>query len=97
MDQADAQYSYMLNQEYHWREDRCERNNKKVEADGGGRATKGGKHDRTKLQTEMIGKQKFDCISGYYDADLSTVTSITDINKGGRRVQDKHIAEGKED
>ena len=44
----------------------------------------------------MIGKQMVECISDYYNADLFTVRSITDINKGGRRVQDKYIADGKE-
>ena len=96
MDQADAQYSYNVNTEYHFREVRRALINTKVDADGN-RVAKVGKHDRTKAQTEMIGKQMIDSISEYSVADVSAVTrSIAEINTAGRRVQDKRIAVEKE-
>ena len=95
MDQSDAQYCYLVNKEYYLREVRRALNNTKKDADGN-RATKAGKHDRTKTQTEIIGKQMIECISEYSVAGLSTVRSVAQINTAGRRVQDKQIAGEKE-
>ena len=98
MDQSDAQFSYKVNTEYQFRQERRELVNTSndEEVDDEKRKTKVSKHDKTKEQTEMIGQQMCDFIATYDNADLSTVTSVRKITKIGRRTQDKNIAGAKE-
>ena len=98
MDQADAQFSYKVNKEYYLREARRDLVNAgtPTKDKDGNRVRKITKHNRTKEQIEMIGKQMLECISNYKDADFSTVMAVNKINKTGRRVQDKEVAGAKE-
>jgi len=72
MEQADAQFSYKVNTEYYLREERRDLVNEAntKEDDDGNRVKKIMKHDWTKEQVEMIGKQMIgDCISNYYSLE----------------------------
>ena len=88
MDQSDAQFSYKVNTEYMFRQERRELVNTSN--------NKEGNDEKRKTKVSKHGQQMYDFIAIYDNADLSTVTSVREITKIGRRAQDKNIAGSKE-